>query len=659
MEYPVLEEENKKVRQLNVSWSEKSKWIWLVQEQEADTYGDFFTGFEYECGKVYFQISVDSNYVLYINGEFVESGQYADFPHYKVYDRLDITKYCKQGYNQIAITVWYYGIVGSQTYYAGNAALRFEIYNNEVLCAYSNEKTLSRQSKNYQNGLKKIITPQMGLSFHYDARIVEDWKTGNLNGFTESVIVDQMLSLHERPVKKLIVGERIETVLVKRGHNYWLYDLGCEEVGYLTLRIKSEKPQKIVIGYGEHIVDGKVRRIIDGRDFSVSLDAGIGVTEYTNYFRRLGLRYLEVHSEYDLEIDYVSVLRCSYPINRLKKRFESELRQQIYDTAVRTLELCMHEHYEDCPWREQALYAMDSRNQILCGYYAFKEYLFPRANLYLMSQSLREDGLLAICAPSDLDLTIPSFSLHYFTEIYEYTIYSGDKTLAKEVLPVLQSIITTFLERMKDGLVPKFEGKSYWNFYEWAEDLEGGEHDNAGADAALNCLLSIALDHLQKICDLLEVQADYGTIAESLNKRIREVFYRTDTTLYVNRCVEEKYSELVNSLAVLCGAAKGQEAKRICEILAGNHELTKTSLSMVCFKYDALLKTDKEKYRFFVLHDIEKKYKVMLDAGATSFWETELGEADFCGAASLCHGWSAMPVYYFNILEMKGVNYEM
>ncbi|MBR1677551.1 MAG: ROK family protein [Clostridia bacterium] len=37
-----------------------------------------------------------------------------------------------------------------------------------------------------------------------------------------------------------------------------------------------------------------------------------------------------------------------------------------------------------------------------------------------------------------------------------------------------------------------------------------------------------------------------------------------------------------------------------------------------------------------------------LYSGATTFWETEKGECDFDGAASLCHGWSAIPVYYLS-----------
>ena len=38
----------------------------------------------------------------------------------------------------------------------------------------------------------------------------------------------------------------------------------------------------------------------------------------------------------------------------------------------------------------------------------------------------------------------------------------------------------------------------------------------------------------------------------------------------------------------------------------------------------------------------------MLRNGATTFWETEKGEADFDGAGSLCHGWSAIPLYVIN-----------
>ena len=37
----------------------------------------------------------------------------------------------------------------------------------------------------------------------------------------------------------------------------------------------------------------------------------------------------------------------------------------------------------------------------------------------------------------------------------------------------------------------------------------------------------------------------------------------------------------------------------------------------------------------------------MLFQGATTFWEDEDGEAAFNGAGSLCHGWSATPLYLY------------
>jgi hypothetical protein len=43
----------------------------------------------------------------------------------------------------------------------------------------------------------------------------------------------------------------------------------------------------------------------------------------------------------------------------------------------------------------------------------------------------------------------------------------------------------------------------------------------------------------------------------------------------------------------------------------------------------------------------------MLQKDATTFWETALGDNDFDGAGSLCHGWSALPIYYYHKLDKK------
>ena len=168
-------------------------------------------------------------------------------------------------------------------------------------------------------------------------------------------------------------------------------------------------------------------------------------------------------------------------------------------------------------------------------------------------------------------------------------------------------------------------------------------------DAVLNGLLSLALDRMQRIYDLLQIRKDLRARVQALNRRIFEVFYVPEQNRFRNRSDTYGYSELANALAVLCGA-EGALAESVAAQLAGENGMTPVSLSMTCFLYDALLKVDREGYREVVLEDIRKTYQPMLDAGATSFWETELGEADFHGAGSLCHGWSAMPVYYYHTL---------
>ena len=102
-------------------------------------------------------------------------------------------------------------------------------------------------------------------------------------------------------------------------------------------------------------------------------------------------------------------------------------------------------------------------------------------------------------------------------------------------------------------------------------------------------------------------------------------------------------------MAILAGAAtdKRRSAELIADCLEKrDNGMIASTFSTKGFLYDALLKSDVS-YGDFIINDIIRTYTPMIDAGATSFWETELGADDFGGIGSLCHGWSAMPVYYF------------
>ena len=626
------------------------KWIWQNNCLQADEHAEFIARFT--CAQadkvngVKLYISADTDFGVYVNGKLADFGQYPDYPHYKTYEEIDLTPFVQAGENLLALQVWHYG-ESTSTYCKGQAGVLFSVMGKTQLCV-SGADVLSRLSKTYASHVNKVITGQMGFSYTYNAEKEDGWQMGGGEDFAPSVAYERAIPTRKRPISRLQTNAPITGKLIKTEKGRYLLDFGAETVGVFALRFVAEKAQNIHICYGEHIVDGWVRDKIGTRDFSIDYFAKAGQNEYFGYFRRLGLRYAEVRVDGEIKELEMQIFPRIYPLQTVDCVCTDKSLRDIYEVCRKTLTLCLHDHYEDCPWREQAMYVMDSRNQMLCGYYAFKEYAFPRACLRLMAEGLRADGLMPICFPADVDLTIPSFSLHYFTAVREYGDYSGDWTLAKEVFPVLERILNTYLSRMdKQGVVPTFEGAQYWNFYEWADGLapEIGEAIDSRPDAVLNGLLSLALQDMAYICEKLGVTNDYAAQAERLNKAIHSLFYDKTQKGYTMYALKGGCSELGNGLAVLCGAAKGTIAKEICAMLASDNAWTKVTLSMKCFKYDALLKVDGA-YKEYIVQDIRKIYGDMLATGATSVWETELGEKDFEGAGSLCHGWSALPVYY-------------
>ena len=623
---------------------DSATWIWINTKSRKDEYGEFFASFIPEKKPTVCRLSCDGDYTLFVNGKYVASNQYGDFEHYKIYDEINITEYLIDGQNELSILVWHFG-EDSQRYINSQAGVIFEIEQDEKIIFASDEKVLCRESQAYKNGYCKKITGQLGFSFLYDAR------KEKLGEYVPASLVEKNSIFYKRPTEKLQLLTKKEISILKDEGNYYLIDLGEETVGLPVLEFVSQCDQKILVAWGEDLQKGHVRREIDGRDFSFEYIAKKGKNNYTNYMLRLGCRYMELYAEQPIELTYLGLIPQVYQVREKTIKAKNELDQKIYDLCVRTLKLSMMEHYVDTPWREQCLYAFDSRNQMLCGYYAFENgnAEYARANLLLMSKDRREDGLLSICYPCGMDLTIPSFSLYYFMAVKEYIEHTGDVSLGEEVYEKLISIIEVFLNNRQNGLICTFEGLNHWNFYDWSEHLEGKlhEYDTKHPDLMINCLFIIALENLREIAQSINQSFAYGEILAETKTNAKTAFYDKKESAYALTQDGKEFTALGNALAILSGIA--DNADELCEKIAKD-EFSGCSLSMKCFKYDALLLTNKTKWQEHVLNEIRKDYKIMLDAGATSVWETIDGASAFDNAGSLCHGWSAIPVHYFNKL---------
>lgn len=619
----------------------KQDWIWLSNGEREDVYGEFRQEFP-NVEQAVLRISADSEYAVYLNNEYIYSGQYADFPWYKIHDDIDLTPYLKKDkreINDLRIIVWFCGDDHNNMHYKNRPALMFSLLSDGKIIACSNRDTKSRLARPWVSGLKRLMTLQAGYSFRMDFSAKED-------DFSHSIVLQDMPEeTFPRPIKLLEKKPFAEAKAIDEG----IYDLSRETVGYPYISINAKKGEKITVLFGEWLPDGHISRGLPGRDMSYEIIAGEGESVVFNPLRKLGCRYFEVLG--NCTVNKIGLLPIEYPFDVKEYETTDKLRKNIYYTALRTLKLNAFEHYFDCPWREQSFYALDGRLQMLFGYSAFYGSEYQRAALKLMSEDRGKDGLISLTVPSSFYYPIPSFSFFYIIAMDEYYINTGDNSLLKDYYAKMQSVLDVFIRRLNDGVIESFfDGR--WNFYEWNEGLNGYDAKRIEAALNLNAVLAFeSMAHISKAIGKDKESKAYIALAEEIKNKANEKFFIESKGLYKNNDEDESFSELVNSYAILSGAATGERARTICDILVkGEGFSTFCTLSMLTFKYDALIKTDKEKYKNYILKDIDEKYGYMLSEGATSFWETIKGGADFGGGGSMCHGWSALPVLYYRLL---------
>jgi len=213
---------------------------------------------------------------------------------------------------------------------------------------------------------------------------------------------------------------------------------------------------------------------------------------------------------------------------------------------------------------------------------------------------------------------------------------------------------------MKDGLLPSPIGKRYWHFYDWADGLDGcnasgfAKLKDVRFDAPLNLFFIHALEtasELARICGHNKTAESYLGIATEMTPVVHAAFWHSGENAYVTYIGEtnppKHFAELVQSLAIITRVCPTSLTKKLCDrLLLNDNHLVKTTLSQSIYKYEALLGF-KEKYGKQVFDQIASDWSTMLFKGATSFWETLVGGDDFGGAGSLCHGWSAVPIYFY------------
>lgn len=452
---------------------------------------------------------------------------------------------------------------------------------------------------------------------------------------------------------------------------YLVLDAGRQDAGLLELELDAPEGTVVDVGYGEHLEDLRVRAHIGGRQFANRHVCGKERSTFLHPFLRLAGRYIQVHitppaaatdDGKPVILHYAGLRPTEYPVTETGMfKSPDSIHNRIWEVSARTLHLCMHEHYEDSPWREQALYAMDGRNQALAGYYCFGNYDFAKASLGLLGYGQNEDGFLELCAPAKVHITIPCFSHAWIHSLEDYLMFSGDREFVRSQLPIVRRILEGAEGESTGPVILTPQGPRMWNFYEWAPGLDGGGGtlSTERFDAPLNLFHLLALDATARMArECGENDDAFSAKTDELRAAFADTFWDKNERAFRTFSGggrEPHYAELTQALAILAGAVPEPELAPLRERLAtDNNGLVPCTISHAFYRFEALL-TDRERYAPRVFELIARDWGYMLAQGATSFWETIDGASAFANAGSLCHGWSGTPAWFYGayILGVK------
>jgi alpha-L-rhamnosidase len=373
-----------------------------------------------------------------------------------------------------------------------------------------------------------------------------------------------------------------------------------------------------------------------------------------------------------LRIRHVGSLSTLYPVEE-RGAFECSdpLLDRLWEIGKYTLRLCMHDGWEDCPGREQRQWLGDATVEALVAQAAFG----PSANalnrqfLVQAAESQRADGLTQMFAPGDHRehaLLIPDWTLQWVLNAGDHWLYTGELDAIEAIFPAIERALAWFERQL--GPNDLLCDTPYWHFMDWAAL---GRHGEAAAQNAQYAGALRAAARLARALESPRAARRYDALAARVAAAL-ERHWDARRGVYVDCADPEtgaqdpRVSQHANAGAILWDAAPPERWAGIAERIADPARLRFTAAPPIVpsgeafdperdvvlantfyshFVYRALAKAG----RFdLALALVRQRYGSMLERGATTLWES------FDPTASLCHGFSATPVYQLST-EVLGI----
>ena len=429
------------------------------------------------------------------------------------------------------------------------------------------------------------------------------------------------------------------------------FDLGGQSCGYFDFSIKADEGVIVDISAVEYITpEGTIQHTLPYNRNSLRYTTKKGLNRFTSLKRRAGQYWFLTlrNQKTPVEIKALRLIESTASVQAVGAfKSSDQVLDRVWKISERTLQLCMEDTFTDCPLYEQTLWIGDARNEALYAFTAYGNFDVSARSLELGAQSLEKFPMVGCQVPSSWNCLLPAWSFLWGMHVWEHYFFSGDKRLLKKLWPaVLQNLDGAGQHLNRDGLF----SMTAWNLLEWAPI------DHAHATVLHNSMLFAgALKAAENCAKVLSDGAMLNSIHRRRKKLIRaiNVWWNDARQSYPDAVLEDgtaspKICQHTSMLAIMCGVAPPKVRKpALINLVNPPKGMTVVGAPFAMqFMYEALEKAGEFDT---LLNSIRTKFQPMLDAGATTVWETFAASSfDVKGfpTRSHCHAWSSSPIYF-------------
>ena len=432
---------------------------------------------EFEKARIF--ISADDYYKLYINGEFVCQGPAPSYHFQYNYNCVDIAKYLKKGENLIAVHTLYQGLI-NRVWQSGDNRHGFimDLEADGKILVSSDETFKTKLHSGYtETGIYGYDTQ---FAERYDSRADEvgffksdfddsDWENALVSRVDDHTLTEQKSSMlvfeKKQPVKTYIEGNKL------------FADFGSNYVGYLMVKAKGKKDDKVIVRLAQEInEDGNIRFEIRANckyEEEWILTDGESVLDWFDY---KAFRYAELELPEDAQITDIYFKARHYPFDlkaSLKPEYaENENLKKIWDLCINTQKYGVQEVIQDCMEREKGFYVGDGcytalTNMVLTGDDSIVRKLIDDA----FSSDFITDGLVTC-----LDCSFMQEIAEYPLMLVYLVLWHYNVTKDREYLEINYKKVTKLLDAYrrdyeKNGLLCDLDK---WCVVEWPRNYQHG-----------------------------------------------------------------------------------------------------------------------------------------------------------------------------------------